>query len=150
VWLARNIRGEYAARGEPSESAKQSYAQNGYTVTECYAVPTEEWERAQADAARLRGVSMLTIPEQPGLDPIRVVMFDHEPGKGTLIVQCFNEAWTAYFNAMGQRTLLQFIASVGRDYLGSAFRVGNATYRERIANAVILAARDAVNAGGIA
>jgi hypothetical protein len=49
VWLARNSRGEYAARGEPSESAKQSYAENGYAVTECYAVPVEEWERVQRE-----------------------------------------------------------------------------------------------------
>lgn len=118
---------------------------DGHTTEEKYA-RLHESRPENALAARVRvleGVSLLTIPAQPGLDPVRVVMIDHELGKGTLIVQCCDQAWTAYFGAMGKRTLLQFVASVGRDYLGSAFRVGNETYRERVANAVILAARDA-------
>jgi len=104
--------------------------------------------RAQLTAAteRAERVDLLEIPKQPGLDPIRAIFLDHEPGKGTLIVQCYNEAWTCYFGAMGKRTLREFVASVDRGYLGGAMRCGNPTYRERVANAVILSCRAALAA----
>jgi hypothetical protein len=103
---------------------------------------------AQLAAATERAarVDLLEIPKQPGLDPIRAIFLDHEPGKGTLIVQCYNEAWTCYFGAMGKRTLREFVATVDRGYLGGAMRCGNATYRERVANAVILSCRAALAA----
>lgn len=88
-------------------------------------------------------VQQFVIPASPDLDPVRVIAIDTAPSKGTLIIECYSEAWAASSGAMSGRTLLQFIASVDRHYLGSRLGPhGHPQYRERIANAVILAARE--------
>lgn len=99
----------------------------------------------QLAAATARAcVDLMEIPAQDGLDPIRVIFCDHEPGKGTLIVQCYSQAWTCYFGGMGKDTLREFVASVDRHYLSGALRIKGAAYGQRIANAVILACRAAL------
>jgi hypothetical protein len=119
-------------------------ALNEHEATRALTLRIEELNKqiATLDAERA-GVAHFVIPAQVGLDPVRVIFIDHEPGKGTLIVQCYNEAWTTYFGGMGKdSTLVQFIARVDRNYLGNALHRGNAKYLERIANAVILACRE--------
>lgn len=52
------------------------------------------------------------------LDPITVIFRDFEPGKGQIIVACFDRAWVAYWGAMGNDTdLRQFIRGADVDYL---------------------------------
>lgn len=53
----------------------------------------------------------------PTLDPIRVVLEDLEPRKGRITLSCFDQAWTAYWGGMGDRTMAQFFARCSPDYL---------------------------------
>lgn len=51
------------------------------------------------------------------LDPITVYWHDYEPGKGMVTIVCYGQAWAAYFGAMSGRTIQQFFAGSGVDYL---------------------------------
>lgn len=58
------------------------------------------------------------ISDVKGLDPITVYLDDHEPGRGTLTVRCFDEAWTCYWGAMGPGwNLARFIGSMDTEYI---------------------------------
>lgn len=128
---------------ETREFYRENLGERGhpFPLSDLFAV-LDECRTALADADAGEAITHFVIPASAGLDPIRVVAIDHEPGKGTLIVQCYNQAWTCYFGAMSGRTLMQFIARVDRDYLGGAFGCGNKHYLANIAEAVILAARE--------
>lgn len=63
------------------------------------------------------GVTGQYIDDIPGLDPIHVFWVNSERGKGSITVICYGSAWTAYFGAMGESTIQQFVADVGVDYL---------------------------------
>lgn len=84
------------------------------------------------------GLESFTITEAPVLDPITVVMRDVKPGHGLLIVACFGEAWCHYWNAMGGRSVRQFVSGCDADYL--ADKLGRAdddpAYLLRIATAL--------------
>lgn len=95
---------------------------------------------AQYEAVAKSAPKILEIPAGIGHDAITAIAFDVAPGKGKLIVQCWGDAWTCFFGAIGDRSLLQFIAEVDEDYLGSKLGA-NAGYAERIAKAVITAVR---------
>jgi hypothetical protein len=66
-------------------------------------------------------VQQLLITGVSGLDPIRVLIEDLEPGKGLLTVCCFHNAWamafTGYWGAMSSRTLTQFLVDCDPDYI---------------------------------
>ena len=62
-------------------------------------------------------VSMLTITEAVGTDPIRVITENYGPGKGRIIIQCWDRAWCAAWFAMGGETIEQFFATSGWDYI---------------------------------
>lgn len=62
-------------------------------------------------------VQLLTITDVPGLDPIRVVCENIEPGRGRIIIQCYMRAWCGYWGAMGKHTVESFVASSGSDYV---------------------------------
>ena len=68
-------------------------------------------------------VQQLLITGAAGLDPIRVLIEDLEPGKGLLTVCCFHDAWamafTGYWGAMSGRTLKQFLVDCDPDYIAS-------------------------------
>ena len=51
------------------------------------------------------------------LDPIYVYWLNYELGKGHVTITCYGSAWTAYFNAMGQRTIQQFFKEVDVSYI---------------------------------
>lgn len=55
--------------------------------------------------------------DSPGLDPITVITHDISPGEGTLIVECYGSAWSAWWGGMSGKTVSQFVATVGVDYL---------------------------------
>lgn len=60
----------------------------------------------------------ILIFDVAGLDPITAYLEDHEPGRGTLTVRCFDRAWTCYWGGMGNgKSLVQFIASVDAGYI---------------------------------
>lgn len=57
------------------------------------------------------------ITEVPGLDPITVFISNHRRGSGRMVVEHFGDAWAHYWIAMGDRTVQQFVAGAGLDYL---------------------------------
>jgi len=66
----------------------------------------------------MTNLTVHVVPESNGLDAITVFFQDIEPGKGRIVVECFGEAWSAYFNAMGaENTIREFVMGAGGDYL---------------------------------
>ena len=66
-----------------------------------------------------KNVEMLVIDELPRLDPVRVVLENFEPGKGRIIIVCYDAAWVGYWGAMGGRTVQDFFVSCDAGYLAS-------------------------------
>jgi hypothetical protein len=52
-----------------------------------------------------------------GLDPIVVFWCNTSAGAGSVTITCYGCAWTAWFGAMGDRTIQQFFSDAGSDYL---------------------------------
>lgn len=82
------------------------------------------------------------IREVPSLDPVTVILEDIGPGEGRVFVECYGEAWAAYWGGMGQRTIAQFVSECGIDYLHSNLIRGKVEkkrvqYIHRIVQAVI-------------
>jgi hypothetical protein len=53
-------------------------------------------------------------------DPMTAIFHDHEPGKGELTIQANGCSWVAYWNAMGDRTVQQFVTRCDSDYLANS------------------------------
>lgn len=71
-------------------------------------------------------VRHLNVSDVPTLDPIDVFLQDFAPGRGRITLQCYGDAWTAYFGAMGSDfTIQEFVSRAGADYLTSKFLGGN-------------------------
>jgi hypothetical protein len=51
------------------------------------------------------------------LDPVCAIFRDAGPQCGELTVTCYGRAWTAYWGAMGDQTVKEFVHSCGRDYI---------------------------------
>lgn len=66
-------------------------------------------------------IKKFTITDAARLDPVGIFVEDIEPGKGSITVTCYGRAWTAYWGSMGDRTVQQFMASCGVDYLLGCF-----------------------------
>jgi hypothetical protein len=62
-------------------------------------------------------VSMLTLTDMKRLDPIRIVTEDYEPGKGRIIITCYDRAWVGYWGAMSGKSVSQFFTECDADYL---------------------------------
>jgi len=62
-------------------------------------------------------VLSLTITGAERLDPIRVMIENHELGRGGITVTCYGQAWTGFWLAMGGDTVQEFIQRVSNDYL---------------------------------
>lgn len=61
----------------------------------------------------------LEIVGSKALDPIHVYLVDVAPGKGHVTITCYGAAWTAYFGAMGERSVREFVAAVDSGYLAN-------------------------------
>jgi hypothetical protein len=57
------------------------------------------------------------LTEVPALDPITVILHDIAPGQGKITVECYGQAWSSYWGAMGTRSVAQFVASCDVTYL---------------------------------
>jgi hypothetical protein len=57
------------------------------------------------------------IPDQVGLDEIRVYWEDFELGRGQFTITCYGRAWTSYFGAMSRQTTHAFVLSADTAYL---------------------------------
>jgi hypothetical protein len=62
-------------------------------------------------------VTVLEIPEQPGLDRINVYWHNVRPSQGYVTITCWGCAWTSWFGAMGDNTIETFFLHCGPDYL---------------------------------
>nr|WP_258015083.1 hypothetical protein [Stenotrophomonas maltophilia] len=111
-------------------------------VHRLYAAPT-----AQAvDLGQMpHGIRLVEIPRRNGLDPINVFVQDYELGRGRIVVTCYGQAWCGFWGAMGDRTVMQFVAACDADYVAGNMLSGRhehvkrreRTYVERIATEVI-------------
>lgn len=62
-------------------------------------------------------VLSFTITEVEGLDPVRVMIENYEPGEGRITITCYGKAWTGAWFAMGDDTVQEFIKCVSNQYL---------------------------------
>lgn len=78
------------------------------------------------------------LVDAPALDPIVSVWLNDGGGKGRVILQCYGDAWTAYWGAMGLRTLEEFFIYCDVEYLTARFRPKKKddAYLKRIVTAV--------------
>jgi hypothetical protein len=61
--------------------------------------------------------SAIAIYDVPGLDAISVFWVNYQPGRGSVTIACWGQAWTCYFNAMSGKTIQEFFASADTSYL---------------------------------
>ena len=57
------------------------------------------------------------IKDIPQLDPIMVIIRDHQKGNGEIIIRCYGKSWTYFWGAMGERRTADFFASCSTGYL---------------------------------
>ncbi len=103
-----------------------------------------------------RIAQVITITTDNALDPIDVIMIDHAPGQGRLIVRCYAQAWTAWWGAMGDNDVRSFVCTATADYVAGRLLYGpgdlqrsrarklQESYVERIVRAI----QDALRAEG--
>lgn len=53
----------------------------------------------------------MLIKDYSGLDPVSVFLEDFESGKGKITIECYGKYWSAYWGAMGERTISEFFSS---------------------------------------
>lgn len=62
-------------------------------------------------------VAAFEITEAPSLDPIRVTLQHLGEGCGRITIECFGQAWSAFWPGMGKRTLAEFFSNCDVGYL---------------------------------
>lgn len=72
--------------------------------------------------AELKQVQRLTITDAPGLDPITAYLEEipreaADSPIGKITITCHQKAWTAYWDAMGRRSIEEFLRTSPTDYL---------------------------------
>ncbi len=84
-----------------------------------------------------------------GLDPVTAVFRDAGPGRGELIVACYGKSWSAYWGAMGDETVKEFVRTCNRGYICNKLTdyskrqtKSDLEYLERIVDAVKGAIQD--------
>lgn len=104
------------------------------------------WRHIQpAQGIDLGQVREIRIPARNNLDHISVFVQDQAAGRGRIVVTCYGNAWQAFWGAMGDRTVMEFVAQCDADYVAGNMISGRQTrmtkaeraYTERIAAEVI-------------
>lgn len=72
---------------------------------------------------RTETVQKLVITDVPSLDPIAVYLEDFGKGQGKITITCFNDCWSYYWGAMGERSLREFFTKCDIHYLSE--KLGN-------------------------
>lgn len=80
--------------------------------------------------AELTSIQRLIITEAQGLDPIMVYLEDipregAESPIGKVTITCHHKAWTATWDAMGKRSVADFLRNSSADYLVNKLGKGN-------------------------
>lgn len=85
----------------------------------------------------------ITVPAQQGLDPVYAYFDNIGEGSGRVVLICWDMAYTAYWGAIGNKTVQQFFAGCGVDYIaarmhGRHYKRGatDIKYLEKIVRAV--------------
>lgn len=88
----------------------------------------------------------LVISGFPALDPVTVVFRDEGPSRGGMVVECYGKAWAAFWGGMGSKTVREFVAECGPDYVANKlWRDGDK--RTKAAEAYLLRIATAVHQG---
>lgn len=98
-----------------------------------------------AQGIDLGQVREIRIPARNNLDPISVFVQDQAAGRGRIVVTCYGNAWQAFWGAMGDRTVMEFVAQCDADYVAGNMLQGRQTriakhereYAARVAAEVI-------------
>ncbi|MEW8120047.1 MAG: hypothetical protein AB2792_23040 [Candidatus Thiodiazotropha sp.] len=64
-----------------------------------------------------RQTETYVLTELDRIDPVTVYVTNYQPGQGKVVIECYGEAWTAYWGAMGDNTLQQFFVTCDNDYI---------------------------------
>lgn len=51
------------------------------------------------------------------LDAVTVYVTNYKLGQGKIVIECYDDVWTHYWGAMGDRTLQEFVVGAENDYL---------------------------------
>lgn len=62
-------------------------------------------------------VECSVITGAPALDRLHVFWIDVAPGSGYVTITCYGQAWTAYFGAMGGKTIKEFFVGCDTGYM---------------------------------
>lgn len=99
-------------------------------------------------------VEAFTIYDDDGarrLDPVLVILQDLGGGQGRIVLECYGEAWSAYWGAMGNRNIKEFFATTSVDYLVNrlwpAQVVSRKKHREDYLRRIVESAREALARG---
>ena len=103
------------------------------------------------------GIRLIEIPGRNNLDPINVFVQDYELGRGRIVVTCYGQAWCGFWGAMGDRTVMQFVAACDADYVAGNMLSGRhehvrkheRAYVERIATEVIAEFRSLIGSQAV-
>lgn len=103
------------------------------------------------------GIRLIEIPGRNNLDPINVFVQDYELGRGRIVVTCCGQAWCGFWGAMGDRTVMQFVAACDADYVAGNMLSGRhehvrkheRAYVERIATEVIAEFRSLIGSQAV-
>lgn len=74
--------------------------------------------------AVISSITKISLTELDRLDPIDVMIEDLAPEKGRINIRCYTQAWTAYWGAMGDRSISQFFRNCDEHYLAKNLAVG--------------------------
>lgn len=62
-------------------------------------------------------ITKIHLSELEALDPITVILEDIAPRQGKIIIECYGESWSAYWDGMGNRTIAEFFCSCDEHYI---------------------------------
>lgn len=74
--------------------------------------------------AEKTAVEAFTINDAPNLDAITVITEAWRPGAGRITLVCYGRAWTGSWGAMGDNTVLEFVAAANADYVADNMEWG--------------------------
>ena len=64
-------------------------------------------------------VRKLTLTDIDSLDPVSVFLEDFGVGQGRVTIECFGDAWSYYWGAMGDSNLIEFLKDANADYISN-------------------------------
>jgi hypothetical protein len=62
-------------------------------------------------------LTAIKISDADRLDPITVIFQNFDPGQGRVFIQVYDKVWSSYWGGMSGKTVQEFIADSGVDYI---------------------------------